>query len=84
MLSRCGRPEANYLLERLIDHIADVMDMDRVRVRQMNLIKPEQIPYKMVEGGTVDSGDMPGLLAEAMEKADWLGFEERRRPARTR
>ena len=74
-----GRPEANYLLERLMDHIADVMGMDRVGVRQVNLIKPEQIPYKMVEGGTVDSGDMPGLLAEAMEKADWLGFDARRK-----
>ena len=74
-----GRPEANYLLERLMDHIADVMGMDRVGVRLVNLIKPEQIPYKMVEGGTVDSGDMPGLLAEAMKKADWVGFDARRK-----
>ena len=66
-----GRPEANYLLERLMDHIADEMNMEKVDVRLVNLIKPEQIPYKMVEGGTVDSGDMPALLAEAMEKADW-------------
>ena len=74
-----GRPEANYLLERLMDHVADAMDIDRVAIRQINLIKPEQIPYKMVEGGTVDSGDMPGLLEEAMEKADWQGFEIRRK-----
>ena len=38
-----GRPEANYLLERLMDHIADVMGMDRVGVRQVNLITPEQL-----------------------------------------
>ena len=44
-----GRPEANYLLERLMDHVADAMDIDRVAIRQINLIKPEQIPYKMVE-----------------------------------
>ena len=74
-----GRPETNYLLERLMDHIADEMNMDRAVVRQVNLIKPEQIPYKMVEGGTVDSGDMPGLLKEAMEKADWHGFDARRK-----
>ena len=74
-----GRPEANYLLERLIDHIAAAMDMDRVAVRQVNLIKPEQIPYQMVEGGAVDSGDMPGLLADALQKADWSGFEARRK-----
>ncbi len=74
-----GRPEANYLLERLMDHIADAMNKDRISVRQVNLVKPEQIPYKMVEGGTVDSGDMPALLAEAMEKADWQGFDARRK-----
>jgi carbon-monoxide dehydrogenase large subunit len=38
----------------------------------------------MVEGGVVDSGDMPGLLADAMEKADWQGFEARRRAARAK
>ncbi len=68
-----GRPEANYLLERLMDHIAVELDLDRIAVRQANLIQPEQIPYAMIEGGTVDSGDMPGLLADAMEKADWQG-----------
>ncbi|MGB0939882.1 MAG: xanthine dehydrogenase family protein molybdopterin-binding subunit [Candidatus Puniceispirillaceae bacterium] len=77
-----GRPEANYLLERLMDHIAVQMKLDRIAVRQANLIQPEQIPYAMVEGGTVDSGDMPGLLADAMEKADWQGFEARRKQAR--
>ena len=76
-----GRPEANYLLERLMDHVADAMDIDRVAIRQINLIKPEQIPYKMVEGGTVDSGDMPGLLEEAIEKADWQGLKYGARPA---
>ena len=53
-----GRPEANYLLERLIDHIAFEMNLDRVEVRKINLIKPEQIPYEMVKGGIVDSGNM--------------------------
>ena len=79
-----GRPEANYLLERLMDHIADEMNMEKVDVRLVNLIKPEQIPYKMVEGGTVDSGDMPALLAEAMEKADWQGFSSRRKTSEER
>ena len=74
--------EANYLLERLMDHIAVELDIDRVAVRRANLIQPEQIPYAMIEGGTVDSGDMPGLLADAMEKADWQGFEARRSTAR--
>ena len=79
-----GRPEANYLLERLMDHIAAELQIDRIAVRQANLIQPEQIPYAMIEGGTVDSGDMPGLLADAMEKADWQGFETRRSAARAK
>lgn len=79
-----GRPEANYLLERLMDHIAAELHIDRIAVRQANLIQPEQIPYAMIEGGSVDSGDMPGLLADAMEKADWQGFEARRSAARAK
>ena len=79
-----GRPEANYLLERLMDHIAAELQIDRIAVRQANLIQPEQIPYAMIEGGSVDSGDMPGLLADAMEKADWQGFEARRSAARAK
>ena len=79
-----GRPEANYLLERLMDHIAAELHIDRIAVRQANLIQPEQIPYTMIEGGSVDSGDMPGLLADAMEKADWQGFEARRSAARAK
>ncbi len=74
-----GRPEANYLLERLMDHIAAETGLDRVAVRQANLIRADQIPYAMIEGGTVDSGDMPGLLAEAMDKADWQGFADRKK-----
>ncbi|HAD73050.1 MAG TPA: carbon monoxide dehydrogenase, partial [Alphaproteobacteria bacterium] len=73
-----GRPEANYLLERLMDHIAAELSIDRFELRRRNLIKPEQIPYKMVEGGAVDSGDMPGLLDEVIEKADVAGFAGRR------
>ena len=73
-----GRPEANYLMERLVDHIADAVGVSRVDVRRTNLIKAESIPYQMVEGGAVDSGDMPALLDDALEKADWQGFEARR------
>ncbi len=73
-----GRPEANYLMERLIDHIADQLGISRIEVRRQNLIPADAIPYKMVEGGTVDSGDMLGLLDEALEKSDWNGFDARR------
>ena len=73
-----GRPEANYLMERLVDHIADKIGISKVAVRQANLIPADMIPYAMVEGGTIDSGDMHGLLDDALHKADWDGFAQRR------
>ena len=79
-----GRPEANYLMERLIDHIANQLGLDRIEVRKRNLISKEAIPYKMVEGGTVDSGDMPGLLDDALAKSDWHGFAGRRAESEAR
>jgi carbon-monoxide dehydrogenase large subunit len=77
-----GRPEANYAMERLMDHIAAATGRDRIAVRRVNMIKPTQIPYKMVSGGTIDSGDMPGLLDLAVARAEVAGFEGRRRAAR--
>ena len=79
-----GRPEANYLLERLMDHIAYQTGIDRIDIRRRNLIRADQIPYPMVEGGTVDSGDMPGLLAEALKKADYDGFDARKAESEAR
>ena len=79
-----GRPEANYVIERLMDHIAAELGLDRIVVRKTNLIKPEQIPYTLAAVGTIDSGDMPGLLEHALEKADWAGFAKRKEEAATR
>ena len=73
-----GRPEANYVLERMLDHIAHHLDMDRVAIRQLNMIQSSQIPYQMLLGGEIDSGEMPELLEEALQKADWAGFEDRK------
>ena len=79
-----GRPEANYIMERLMDKIAFVLQIDRVEVRKANLIQPEQIPYKTVCSGTIDSGNMPALFDEALRNADVEGFRERyENPART-
>ena len=72
-----GRPEANYIMERLMDKIAFDLQIDRVEVRKVNLIQPEQIPYKTVCSGTIDSGNMPALFDEALRNADVEGFRER-------
>ena len=73
-----GRPEANYLMERLMDHIAAETGHSRIDVRRVNMIKPSQIPYKMVCGGTIDSGEMTDLFDMALAKADVAGFAKRK------
>ncbi|MGC6516730.1 MAG: xanthine dehydrogenase family protein molybdopterin-binding subunit [Candidatus Puniceispirillaceae bacterium] len=76
-----GRPEANYVLERMMDHISAALSLPREEVRRRNMIKADQIPYKMLIGGTIDSGEMPQLMDEAMQKADWHGFASRKKEA---
>ena len=73
-----GRPEANYLMERLMDHIAVETGQCRLDVRRVNMIQAAQMPYEMVSGGTIDSGEIPQLFEAAIEKADVVGFASRR------
>ncbi len=73
-----GRPVASYALERAIDQAAHELGMDPAEFRRKNLVPKEKIPYKIVAGFEYDSGDFPGLLAQARKEADWDGFEKRR------
>jgi carbon-monoxide dehydrogenase large subunit len=73
-----GRPEAIYLIERLIDAAARAMDIDRVELRRRNLIASAAMPYKTPNGPIYDSGDFATLLDRALELADWNGFAARR------
>ncbi|MAB03133.1 MAG: carbon monoxide dehydrogenase [Candidatus Puniceispirillum sp.] len=73
-----GRPEANYVMERLMDHIAAETGHSRIDVRRVNMIKPSQIPYEMVCGGTIDSGEMTELFDMALATADVAGFAKRK------
>jgi carbon-monoxide dehydrogenase large subunit len=79
-----GRPEAAYIVERLLDAAAREMDIDRVELRQRNMIVPEQMPYRTPLNQEYDSGDFPGAMADALELADWAGFEQRRSEAAAR
>ena len=79
-----GRPEANYLMERLMDHIAIFTGKSRVAIRKTNMITAAQIPYTMPVGGSIDSGDMPALLDVATKKADLAGFTARRKDSEAR
>src|SRR5215468_811551 len=73
-----GRPEAAYLLERFVDHIARESGLTPDEIRARNFVKPGQIPWKTALGDTYDSGDFEGVMRKAMEKADWKGFATRR------
>ncbi len=73
-----GRPESNYVMERLMDHVAAHVGISRIEVRRRNLIRPQDMPYRMVIGGSIDTGDMPGVLEEALVLADHGGFTARR------
>ena len=73
-----GRPEAIYVLERVMDRAARELGVDPWELRQINFIKPEQFPYKAATGETYDVGNFPMLLNRAAEIADRAGFEARK------
>ncbi len=73
-----GRPEASYLMERFVDHIARETGLSPDEIRARNFIKPGQLPYKTALGDTYDSGDFATVMHKGMEKADWKGFPARR------
>jgi len=72
-----GRPEASYLIERLVDTAARELDIAPDALRRRNLIKPKALPYTTPTGKIYDSGDFAGALARAQEIADWKGFNKR-------
>jgi carbon-monoxide dehydrogenase large subunit len=77
-----GRPESNYLVERLIDKAAAVLGVDRVKLRQKNMVPPSKMPWKAALGSVYDSGDFPGTMKLALEVADWDGAKARKRVAK--
>jgi carbon-monoxide dehydrogenase large subunit len=79
-----GRPEANYLMERLMEKAAREMKLDPVEVRRRNFIRPEAFPYRTHLGDTYDSGDFARMVERALEAADWKGFAARKEESRRR
>jgi len=79
-----GRPEATYVIERLIDDAARELGHDPVELRARNLIPRDRIPYKSALGLNYDSGDFPANQRKVLELADWAGFPARREEAKRR
>lgn len=85
-----GRPNATFILERVMDTVASAVGIDRAEVRRRNLVPPDDMPYQLelpASDGkpvTYDGGDYPAALEAALAAADVDGFSERRARSRER
>ncbi|HAA91137.1 MAG: carbon monoxide dehydrogenase [Rhodospirillaceae bacterium] len=79
-----GRPEAAYIIERLIDLAAYELDVDPAELRRRNLIPKDAFPYQTPLSFNYDSGDFEKGLDMALEMSDYAGFEARRSEAEAR
>ncbi len=83
-----GRPQANFIMERIMDRIAAELRLDPADVRRRNLVRPEQMPYatglRMADGTAVqyDSGDYPALLAHTLSEFGYTQKRAEQRAAR--
>tara|TARA_Y100000994_G_scaffold249389_1_gene260796 strand:- start:1351 stop:3687 length:2337 start_codon:yes stop_codon:yes gene_type:complete len=73
-----GRPEGNYIMERLVDTAAREIGMDQIEIRRKNLIPSDAMPYTAASGQIYDSGDFESILDKALLYSDWKGFLNRR------
>ncbi len=76
-----GRPEAAFVVERLVETAARMLKMDPAELRRRNFIQPEQFPYQTPVALEYDTGDYEASLNKALKMADYAGFEQRRRKA---
>ncbi len=77
-----GRPEAVFIMERLLDAAARQIGMDPRAIRKVNYIKPAQFPYTNAVGQVYDSGAFAHMLERASELSDWDGFAARKKEAK--
>ncbi len=79
-----GRPEANYLMERLVQKAAAQTGMDAIELRRRNFIPPGSFPYRTPAGQVYDSGEFEKILNQVLEKADWAGYPARKQESLSR
>ena len=73
-----GRPEATYVVERIVETAARELNLDPGELRRKNFISPEDFPYDTPVALTYDTGDYAASLDRALELADVSGFAQRR------
>jgi aerobic carbon-monoxide dehydrogenase large subunit len=79
-----GRPEATYLLERIVTKAAKQLGIDQIEIRRKNMIQPDMFPYQTPVALQYDVGNYPGTLDAAVKAADWAGFPQRRQQSEAR
>ena len=77
-----GKEAASFLMERVMDRVAQHLDMDRAAVRLENFIPKDELPYVQISGATPDSGDYARALETALDRAGYAGFAEEQARAR--
>ena len=78
-----GRPEAIYIIERLMDEAARQSGIDRISLRRRNFIRPDQMPYKNPMAQVYDDGKFEHVMDQALAMADWDGFAARAAASRS-
>jgi aerobic carbon-monoxide dehydrogenase large subunit len=74
-----GQPEGNYIMERLVRSAARHLGRDSVELRRQNMVRSDQMPWKAASGVVYDSGNFDAVLSKALERADYDGFDTRKR-----
>ena len=77
-----GRPEANYLMERLIGQAARELKISQDDIRRRNMIAPAALPYRTYMGDVYDSGVFERVLERVLAASDWNGFEKRKQESK--
>ncbi|MEE2996487.1 MAG: xanthine dehydrogenase family protein molybdopterin-binding subunit [Pseudomonadota bacterium] len=78
-----GRPESKFFMERLIDKAAEEMGIDRVELRRLNLISPDMLPHETPIDLTYDSGEFETIMDLCLERADYAGYNARKKESET-
>src|SRR5499427_2021680 len=77
-----GKPGMCFVWERMMDRVAQQLNLNPIEVRRKNLIQPDEMPYATPSGNIYDSGDYPGLLQGLLEKIDYQKLREEQKRER--
>ncbi len=79
-----GKEASCFMLERMMDLVAEKTGLDRVAVRLRNFIQPDEFPYKQITGASLDSGNYQQVMAHLLRASGWDGFAAEQAEARAR